>query len=198
VVAALPAAAWRTVAWREGTKGTLRKQFAAVRAHRATGDPGWGPYGKSVHHARITTGPEGWLLAERPLPGEDGDEKWYYANLPADTPLERLVALAHARWVVEQFYEEAKGELGLADHQGRRWDSLHRHLALVMLATSFLVHQRAAPPAAGGLPPLTGRPHAPRRPPLRPGLAAPGPGPLVRRVRPDPPLPTPEELTKQY
>jgi SRSO17 transposase len=198
VVAAPPETAWRTVAWREGTSGRLRKQFAAVRVHRATGDPGWGEYGRSVHHGRISTGPEGWLLAERPPPGEEGDEKWYYSNLPADAPPERLVALAHSRWAVEQFYEEAKGECGLADHQGRRWDSLHRHVALVMLATSFLVHQRAAPPAAGGLPPLPGRPHPPRRPPLRPRVAPAGPRPLVRPLRPDPPLPAPEELTKQY
>jgi SRSO17 transposase len=196
VVAALPAAAWRTVAWREGTKGTLRKQVAAVRVHRATGDPGWGPYGRSVRNARVTTGPEGWLLAERPVPGEDGEEKWYVANLPADAPLQRLVALAHSRWVVEQFYEDAKGECGLADHQGRRWDSLHRHLSLVLLAYSFLVHQRAAPPPAGGLPPLPGRPHLPGRPPLRPGLAAPGPGPVVGPHRPDQALSPPAELTK--
>ena len=198
VVAALPEADWRTVAWREGTAGPLRKQFAAVRVHRATGNPDVGPFGRSASHGRMSTGPEGWLLAERPVPGEDGDEKWYVANLPADTPLEQLVALAHARWVVEQFYEEAKGECGLADHQGRRWDSLHRHLALVMLAMSFLVLQRAAPPAEGGLPPLTRRPDPPRRPPLRPGLAPPGPRPLVRPLRPDPPLPATEELTKQY
>ena len=121
------------------------------------------------------------------------------ANLPADTPLDRLVALAHSRWVVEQFYEEAKGECGLADHQGRRWDSLHRHLALAMLAYSFLVLQRAAPPAEGGLPPLT---------------APAGPFPDAHRcvlvwllqdlvlwfvhsgqIRP---LPAAEELTKQY
>ena len=104
----------------------------------------------------MTTGPEGWLLIEQPLPGEKGDWKWYLSNLPADTPLERLVALAHARWVIEQFYREAKGVCGLDNYQGRSWQGLHRHLALVMLSYSFLMRQRANVPnnPDGGLSPL--------------------------------------------
>jgi SRSO17 transposase len=198
VATALPETAWRTIAWRDGTKGTLCKQFAAVRVHRATGSPDWGTYGRSARHGRITTGPQGWLLAERSAPGDDGDRKWYYANLPADTPLEQLVELAHSRWVVEQFYEDAKCECGFADHQGRRWDSLHRHLALVMLTYSFLVLQRLATPTppTGGLSPLSHWTDLPRRPPLRPRLAPAGPRPLVRAHRPDRALPSATELTK--
>ena len=56
------------------------------------------------------------------------------STLPAATPLRRLVALTHSRWSIEQFYEDAKGECGLNHDQGRRWDGLPRHLALVMLA----------------------------------------------------------------
>ncbi len=60
-------------------------------------------------------------------------------SLGADVPFERLAALAKSRWAIEQFYEDAKGECGLGDYQGRRWDGLHRHLALVMVAYSFLI-----------------------------------------------------------
>ena len=163
----LPDEAWETVAWREGTKETLRKQFVAVRVHRATGNPATG---RSATHSRTTTGPEGWLLGERPLPGEPGERKWYCCWLPdrpIATPLDRLVTLAHSRWPIEQFYEDAKGECGLDDYQGRRYDGLHRHLALVLLTYSFLTTQRqlaASPPsnpptgpASAGLPPLGGR-----------------------------------------
>jgi hypothetical protein len=62
----------------------------AIRAHRATGNTQ-----HSTSHSRVTTGPEGWLIGERPLPGERGDAKWYFSTLPADTPWERLIALAH-------------------------------------------------------------------------------------------------------
>lgn len=165
----LPDEAWETVAWREpgeGPRESLRKQFVAVRAHRATGSP---ENGRSATHSRTITGPEGWLLGERPVPGATGERKWYFCWLPADTPLARLVTLAHSRWTIEQFYEDAKGECGLDDYQGRRWDGLHRHLALVLLTYSFLTTQRQlplhhlhhapppAPAADAGLSPLGGR-----------------------------------------
>lgn len=53
--------------------------------------------------------------------------------------MERMAALAKSRWAIEQFYEDAKGECGLGDYQGRRWEGLHRHLALSMMAYSFLM-----------------------------------------------------------
>jgi SRSO17 transposase len=198
VLAALPESAWQTVAWREGTKGQLAKQFVAVGAHRASGDPGWGEHGRSVKHPQIRTGPEGWLLGERPLPGEEGEQKYYVALLPADTPLERLATLAHTRWTIEQFYEDAKGECGLDDYQGRRWDGLHRHLALAMLTSSFLTLQRhaASNQLDGGFPPLGSGSELPGHPPSSPGLALPGSGAVADRHRSGQDVPAPEKLTK--
>jgi SRSO17 transposase len=40
---------------------------------------------------------------------------------------------------VEQFHEEAKGELGWEQSQGRLWPGFHRHAVMVMLAYSLLV-----------------------------------------------------------
>ncbi len=140
VIGSLPQEAWQTVVWREGTKGTLGKQMVALRVHRATGSP----HRHSTTHERVVTAEEGWLIAERPLrpagkePGEE-ELKYYYSSLGADVAPTRLAALAHSRWAIEQFYEDAKGECGLGDYQGRRWDGLHRHLALVMVAYSFLM-----------------------------------------------------------
>jgi SRSO17 transposase len=138
VIGSLPEEAWQTVSWREGTKGTLSKQMVALRVHRATGSDRM-----STTHERVLTAEEGWLIAERPLQpaGDKGEEelKYYYSSLGADVSLERLAALAKSRWAIEQFYEDAKGECGLGDFQGRRWEGLHRHLALVMVAYSFLM-----------------------------------------------------------
>src|SRR5919107_1624346 len=96
----------------------------------------------------LLTAAEGWLIGERPLPGElssaknkEGEEelKYYYSTLGAEVSLERMASLAKSRWAIGQFYEDGKGECGLGDFQGRRWDGLHRHLALSMVAYSFLM-----------------------------------------------------------
>src|SRR5262249_52064208 len=147
---------------------------------------------------RVSTGPEGWLLGERPVPGTAGERKYYLSALPADTPLPRLVELAHARWAIEQFYEEAKGECGLDDYQGRRWDGLHRHLALVMLAYSLLAVQALPQLAGGATEPFP--PGAPAesagRASAGPGLVVPGSGALAHRDQPSTPLPPAEKLTQ--
>jgi SRSO17 transposase len=196
VLDAVPEEAWQSVTWRDGSRdlsgatGTLRKQFVALRVHRATGGAHL-----PVTDRRVSTGPEGWLLGERPLPGSPGERKYYLSSLPADTPVSRLVELAHARWAIEQFYEDAKGECGLDDYQGRRWDGLHRHLALVMLAYSFLAVQTLPASAVGAFPPGTPaesarRPSAGARRPLRRSR------PLAHRDQPNTPLPSAQELTK--
>jgi SRSO17 transposase len=86
VLAGLPEDRWQSITWREDDDVVLRKQFGAVRVHWATGGAPC-----STSHHRVSTGPEGWLLGERPLPGERGDRKWSCSTLPADTPLHRLV-----------------------------------------------------------------------------------------------------------
>jgi SRSO17 transposase len=153
LIGSLPEEAWRTVSWREGTKGTLSKQMVALRTHRATGSDR-----HSIDHELVLTAAEGWLIAERALPGqpsstenEEGEEELnYYSSLGAEVSLERLASLAKSRWAIEQFYEDAKGECGLGDFQGRRWEGLHRHLALSMLAYSFLMLHSSVTRGAGG------------------------------------------------
>jgi SRSO17 transposase len=115
---------WRTVRWRRGTKGWLRKKFVAVWGWRVTSD--------GHRH-------EGWLVGERATQGQPEERKYFWSNLPPDTPLEALAGYAHRRHAIEQFHEEAKGELGWDQYQGRLWVGFHRHAVTVMLAYSFLV-----------------------------------------------------------
>jgi SRSO17 transposase len=122
-LAALPRRQWRTIRWRHGVKGWLRKKFVALRAWRLTSDG----------EAHI-----GWLLGERAAQGQAEERKFYWSNLPASAPLEALVEYAHRRHAIEQFHEEAKGELGWDQYQGRLWRGFHRHAVVVMLALSFL------------------------------------------------------------
>jgi SRSO17 transposase len=187
------------VSWREGTKRTLSKQMVALRAHRATGSPR-----QSIDHELVLTAAEGWLIGERPLPGapssaqkKEGEEeqKYYYSTLGAEVSLERLAALAKSRWTIEQFYEDGKGECGLSDYQGRRWDGLHRHLALSMLAYSFLmlhssVTRGAGGPSSEGFFPLSQTHNAAGDTQAGTDVAVGGPGSMVHRNREDQGLPS--------
>ena len=123
VLADLPKCPWRTIRWRHGVKGWLRKKFVALRAWRLTAEG----------EARI-----GWLLGERAARGQPEERKFYWSNLPASASLEELVDYAHRRHAIEKFHEEAKEELGWDQYQGRLWPGFHRHAVTVMLAMSFL------------------------------------------------------------
>jgi len=191
VLEGLPEDHWQALTWREYDDVVLRKQFVAVRVHWATGGAQF-----STSHHRVSTGPEGWLLGERPMPGDRGDRKWYFSTLPADAPLHRLVELAHSRWPIEQCYEDAKGECGLDHYQGRRWDGLHRHLALVMLAYSFLARQRWTPTDSVGFSPLRGAPLVPGGPSPGAPVALPGCRVMAYRHQANCSLPSHADLTK--
>jgi SRSO17 transposase len=122
----LPAGVWRSVRWREGSKGWLRGRFAAVRCWRVTADG---------------TRRVGWLVGEREARGQDERRRFYWSNLGPQVPLDVMAGYAHRRHWVEQFYEEAKTLLGWDQYQGRLWAGFHRHAVTVMLAYSFLVWQ---------------------------------------------------------
>ena len=209
VIEALPASAWQTIVWREGTKGPMQVQAVALRVHWASGS--------SLHstsHSRVHTGPEGWLLAERPVPAaraadaqpssaepqqqEEEQIKYWFSVLPPEASLQRLILLAHARWVIEQFYEDGKQECGLDDYQGRSWQGLHRHLALVMLAYSFLMLYRLTLPLPPeeAFSPLRHAKLAAFGASADAPLAVPGSRPLAHPDRSDPNIPSSKKLTK--
>lgn len=139
----LPARAWRTITWREGTNGALRSRFARLRIRIARRD-----------FDRSEPWPEEWLLIEWPK-GEKEPTKYWLSTLPHNIGFARLVDLAKLRWRIERDYQELKQEIGLGHFEGRRWRGFHHHATLCMAAYGFLVAQRAtlppsAPPSAKG------------------------------------------------
>src|SRR5436190_19416731 len=78
----LPAGAWRSVAWREGTAGELSSRFAAVRVRPAHGD-----FRLSEPRA------EEWLLVEWPEGGSEPTKYWL-STLPEAATLAESVAAA--------------------------------------------------------------------------------------------------------
>ena len=145
----LTQAKWRMLAWRKGTKGPLKARFAAVRVRVADGQP-QRIGDKGMQHM---PGDEVWLVGERRASGE---QKYYFANLPAEAGLKTLAATIKARWVCEQAHQQLKEELGLDHFEGRSWRGLHRHALMAMIAYAFLQHLRLA--AASGEKRVLGRP----------------------------------------
>ena len=127
---ALPSDAWSSISWREGSKGKLAQSFLRVRVYRV------GLRGKHLPTS-------GWLIGQRPRPGHRGEPKFFFAWGLDTLSLQDLVTLAHCWWVIERFYQDAKGELGLDDYEGRFWTGLHRHVALVMMAHCYLAWRRS-------------------------------------------------------
>src|SRR3954467_4121180 len=169
----LPADAWRSVAWREGTAGELSSRFAAVRVRPAHGD-----FRLSEPRA------EEWLLVEWPE-GEKEPTKYWLSTLPEAATLEELVATAKLRWRIERDFEELKQEIGLGHFEGRGWRGFHHHASLCVAAYGFLVAERCrfSPPGwrprplvaqrpAGRPPPHPPPPPPPQLPPCAPSATA--------------------------
>ncbi len=135
---ALPASAFQTISWRQGSNETLSGRFAAVRVRHAGGN-----IGKARLH------PTQWLLIEWPA-GDAEPLKYYLSSLPEDTALNDLVAKAHMRWRIERDYQDLKQELGLGHYEGRGWRGFHHHAALSIAAYGFLVSERIATASAAG------------------------------------------------
>ena len=135
----LPAEAWQTITWREGTADWLSSRFARQRvrpAHRDT----------ELSQPRA----EEWLLIEWPH-GEAEPTKYWLATLPEEIRFAGLVDFAKLRWRIERDYQELKQELGLGDYEGRGWRGFHHHATLCIAAYGFLIAERGAlPPSAPG------------------------------------------------
>jgi SRSO17 transposase len=126
-IAALGEGAFQCVSWRNGTKGPLVQEFAAVRVRAADGEE----ISRGVH----LPGEEVWLVCER---RSNGEVKYYFTNHPADAPLMTIVRAIKARWSCEQGHQQMKEELGLDHFECRSWLALSHHVILTMIAFAFL------------------------------------------------------------
>ena len=126
----LPARAWRTIAWREGSAENLSSRFARVRVRAAHRD-----------YNLTESRPEEWLLIEWPK-GESEPTKYWLSTVPANTAFHPLVDLAKLRWRIERDYQDLKQEVGLGHFEGRGWRGFHHHSTLCIAAYGFLICER--------------------------------------------------------
>lgn len=123
-----PPDAWQRLNLRDGEKGMLVAEYLHALV--------WVWDGAEAQ-ARC------WHLLVRREVGASEISHYCLSNAPAHTPWPELARVQAQRFFIEHGFREAKSECGLADYQVRRWDAWHHHMALVMLATLFLVKQKA-------------------------------------------------------
>jgi SRSO17 transposase len=127
----LPLSSWRTITWRQGSRGNMRSRFAFLRVRPAHRD-------ELRHSPRDLE----WLVIEWPR-GETEPTKSWLSTMPVDTPEDQLVRAAKIRWRIERDYQELKQEIGLDHFEGRGWRGFHHHGVLCIAAYAFLAAERA-------------------------------------------------------
>jgi hypothetical protein len=68
--------------------------------------------------------------------------KYSLSNASADTSVTKLASMQAQRFWIERAFQDAKSHIGMAQYQARKWQSWHRHMALVMMAMQFMLETR--------------------------------------------------------
>lgn len=142
----LPATAWQRRSAGAGSKGPRLYDWAWLDEVTTDHDP-------------ADDGRHSLLIRKNTATGELA---FYRCWTPLPVTLAQLVRVAGIRWTVEESFQAAKGQVGLDQHQVRRWHSWHRFTTLAMAALAVLAicnaDATATPPdnpASPGLIPLT-------------------------------------------
>ncbi len=130
IAAALPASRWVRLSAGAGTKGPRLYDWGYVELADLDA--------RAFFDCRSTS--TMWtrgLLIRRSL--ADQELAFFTTWCPKGTPLTVLVEVEGRRWAIEDAFETAKTELGLAHNETRSWHGWHRHVSLVMLAFAMLM-----------------------------------------------------------
>jgi SRSO17 transposase len=119
----IPARAWQRMRTGSGTKGTRHYDWAVLQV-TSDDTPGGHQDGHSV------------LLVRRHR--YTGTLSFYRCWTPGPVPLSKLIAIASARWRIEEDHQLAKQNTGLDAGQVIRWKSWHRWTAICLLAYLYL------------------------------------------------------------
>jgi SRSO17 transposase len=143
--AMIPARAWHRMRTGSGTKGTRHYDWAMLEV---TSDDT--PDGHEDGHSAL-------LIRRHRYTGQ---LSFYRCWTPGPVPLSKLIAIATARWKIEEDHQLSKQVAGLDAGQVIRWKSWHRWTAICLLACIYLAiavalqrqHDAGADPDAGLIP----------------------------------------------
>jgi SRSO17 transposase len=119
----IPHQAWHRMRTGSGTKGTRHYDWAMLEV---TSDDA--PGGQDGGHSM--------LLVRRHR--YTGTLSYYRCWAPGPVPLSRLIAVAAARWRIEEDHQLSKQAAGLDAGQVIRWTSWHRWTAICLIAYIYL------------------------------------------------------------
>ncbi|SCF16250.1 DDE superfamily endonuclease [Micromonospora matsumotoense] len=142
IAADLPASAWQRRSAGAGSKGPRFYDWAWLDDVCTDADPDDGGRHSLLIRRNITT----------------GELAFYRCWTPRPATLAQLVRVAGIRWSIEESFQAAKSQVGLDQHQVRRWDSWHRFTTLALAALAVLAicaADAAENPADTGLIKLT-------------------------------------------
>ena len=122
IATGLPASAWQRRSAGAGSKGPRWYDWAWLDQVTTDADPD-----DDGHHS---------LLIRKNT--TTGELAFYRCWTPHPASLAQLVRVAGIRWTVEEGFQAAKGQVGLDQHQVRRWDSWHRFTTLALAALAIL------------------------------------------------------------
>jgi SRSO17 transposase len=122
-----PESAWVKKTLRSTSKGTLQVEVLHRRVWL------WDKHSPTAHC---------WHLIARRELNSPGTLKYSLSNAPAQTSAAKLTKMQAQRFWIERAFQDAKSHVGMAQYQARQWPSWHRHMALVMMATQFMLEAR--------------------------------------------------------
>ena len=121
---------FRSVIWRDGTRGQLWSRFARLRVV-VEHDDGWEPAKRE----------DLWLLIEWP-DDERAPSHYTLSSLPRTWSATQLVRIVKERYRTERIYEDLKNELGFDHYEGRRYPGWHHHISVVLCCFAFIAAER--------------------------------------------------------
>ena len=125
-IAGQPESRWTRLTVRDGERGPLRVDAMTARVRTKLGR---------------RNGPEERLVVMRTVEAEP-EIHYALSSAGAGVSLEELVRVRFARHKVEEVFEAAKQEAGLAHYEVRSWVGWHHHVTLSLLALWFLCSER--------------------------------------------------------
>jgi SRSO17 transposase len=132
LAAAQPATAWQQLSCGEGAQGERVYDWLYLELRPGL-QAGW------VHG----------LLVRRSLSTPD-ELAYYLVFAPVGATVQQIVCVAGSRWSIEDFFKQAKGQVGLDHYEVRSWHGWHRHMTLALWALALLAVEVAR--AKGGTP----------------------------------------------